>query len=44
MAEAVGLASRLLVLATFAFEGSISLYEIVRSFQSYQQRVRDLSG
>lgn len=42
MAEAVGLASGLLTLATFAFTCSISLYETAKSFQSHQQRVRDL--
>ena len=42
MAEPVGLAAGLLTLATFAFEGSISLCETIRSFQSHQQRVRDL--
>lgn len=42
MVEAVGIASGLLTLTTFAFEGSISLYETIRSFQSHQQRVRDL--
>ena len=42
MTEPVGLASELLTLATFAFEISILLYETIRSFQSHQQRVRDL--
>ena len=42
MAEPVGLASGLLTLATFAFKCSISLYETAKSFQSHQQRVRDL--
>ena len=42
MVEPIGLASGLLTLVSFAFEGSISLYETVKSFQSHQQRVRDL--
>ena len=42
MAEPVGIASGLLTLANFAFEGSVSLYGTIRSFQSHQQRVRDL--
>lgn len=42
MAEAIGLASGLLTLATFALQSSITLYETVKSFQSHQKRVRDL--
>lgn len=42
MAEPISLASGLLTLATFAFQCSISLYETAKSFQSHQQRVRDL--
>lgn len=42
MAEAVGLASGLLTLASFAFQSSITLYETVKSFHSHPKRVRDL--
>lgn len=42
MAEPISLASGLLTLAAFAFKSSISLYETAKSFQSHQQRVRDL--
>jgi hypothetical protein len=42
MAETVGLASGLLALATFAFQSSITLFNIVQSFQSHPKRVRDL--
>ena len=42
MAEAVGIASGLLALATFAFESSITLYNTVRSFQSHLKRVHEL--
>lgn len=42
MAEAIGVASGLLALVTFAFEGSISLSETIKSFKSHQQRVHDL--
>lgn len=42
MAEAVGLASGLLTLASFAFQSSVSLYETVKSFTSHPKRVRDL--
>ncbi|OKL60273.1 hypothetical protein UA08_04514 [Talaromyces atroroseus] len=42
MAEAVGLASGLLTLASFAFQSSITLYETVKSFNSHPKRVRDL--
>ena len=43
MAEAIGVASGLVALGTFALDSSIKLYEIVNSFQSHQQRVRDLA-
>lgn len=43
MAEPIGLASGLLTLATFSLQASIALYETVKSFQSHQQRVRDLA-
>lgn len=42
MAEPVGLVSGLLTLATFAFQASVSLYETISSYNSHQQRVRDL--
>lgn len=42
MAEPIGLTSGLLTLATFAFQSSVTLYETVKSFQSHQQRTRDL--
>ena len=42
MAEPISLASGLLTLAAFAFQSSVTLYETVNSFQSHQQRVRDL--
>jgi len=42
MAEAIGLASGLVALATFAFESGITLVKIVRSFQVHPKRVRDL--
>ena len=43
MVEPIGLASGLVALATFAFQASVALYETVNSFQSHQQRVRDLA-
>lgn len=42
MAEAIGVASGLLALASFAFQSSITLYETVQSFQFHPKRVRDL--
>ena len=42
MAEAIGVASGLLALASFAFKSSVTLYQTVESFKSHQQRVRDL--
>jgi len=42
MAEAIGLASGLLTLATFAFQSSVTLLQTVQSFQSHPKRVRDL--
>lgn len=44
MVEQIGLASGIPTLATFAFQCSISLYEIVDSFRLYLKRVRDLLG
>lgn len=42
MAEAIGVASGLVGLATFAGQCSVTLYETIASYQSHQQRVRDL--
>ncbi|PTB37133.1 uncharacterized protein TrAFT101_010866 [Trichoderma asperellum] len=43
MAEAIGVASGLLALGQFAFQSSIALYQTISSYQSHQQRVRDLA-
>jgi hypothetical protein len=43
MAEAIGAASGLLALGQFAFQSSIALYQTISSYQSHQQRVRDLA-
>jgi len=43
MAEPISLASGLLALATFAFQSSITLYEMVQEFQNHPQRVRRLN-
>jgi Fungal N-terminal domain of STAND proteins len=42
MAEAIGVASGLLALATFAFQSSVTLFKTVQSFQFHPKRVRDL--
>ena len=42
MAEFIGVASGLLALSTFALQSSVTLYETVKSFQSHQQRIREL--
>ncbi|KAL4934806.1 hypothetical protein BDV06DRAFT_155007 [Aspergillus oleicola] len=42
MAEPISLASGLLALATFAFQSSLSLYDMVKSFRSHPMHVRDL--
>jgi hypothetical protein len=42
MAEPIGIASGLLALAAFAFQSSVSLYQLVESFQSSQRNVRQL--
>ena len=42
MAETIGVASGVLAFTTFAFQSSIKLYELLKSFQCHQQRVRDL--
>jgi hypothetical protein len=43
MAEAIGLASGLVALVTFAFQCSVTLVQTVQSFQSHSQRVRELT-
>ncbi|KAJ6784627.1 hypothetical protein PWT90_04483 [Aphanocladium album] len=43
MAEAIGVASGLVALATFACQSSVMLYQSISSFKSHQQRVRDLA-
>ncbi|KAL4879546.1 hypothetical protein BJY04DRAFT_193701, partial [Aspergillus karnatakaensis] len=42
MADPISLASGLLALATFAFQSSLSLYDMVKSFRSHPTRVREL--
>ncbi|KAL2813936.1 hypothetical protein BDW59DRAFT_154589 [Aspergillus cavernicola] len=42
MVEAIGMASGLLALSTFAFNASIALYDTVKGFQSHPKHVRDL--
>ncbi|KAL4805424.1 hypothetical protein BDV18DRAFT_140845 [Aspergillus unguis] len=42
MADPISLASGLVALATFAFQSSLGLYDMVQSFRSHQTRVRDL--
>jgi hypothetical protein len=42
MAEAIGLASGLLALASFALQGSTTLYQTVKSFQSHLKRINEL--
>ena len=42
MAEAIGVASGVVALATFACQSSKSLYEILDSFKSVKRTVRDL--
>ncbi|RFU82062.1 hypothetical protein TARUN_142 [Trichoderma arundinaceum] len=43
MAEAIGVASGLLALGQFAFQSSVALYQTISSYQSHQQRVRELA-
>lgn len=43
MAEAIGVASGLVALSTFAYQSSVVLYTLVASFQAHQPRVRDLA-
>lgn len=42
MAEAVGLASGLLTLASFALQSSLTLYNTIQSFRSHLKRVQSL--
>jgi len=42
MAEAIGLASGLLTIATFAFQTTTSLYEAIQSLKSQRKTVLDL--
>jgi hypothetical protein len=42
MAEAIGLASGLLTLATFALTSSVTLVQTVKSFQTHPKQMRDL--
>jgi hypothetical protein len=42
MAEAIGIASGLVGLSTFAFQSSVTLYQTIRSFKVHNTRVRDL--
>ncbi|KAL2839207.1 hypothetical protein BJY01DRAFT_29058 [Aspergillus pseudoustus] len=42
MADPISLASGLLALATFAFQSSVSLCDMVKSFRSHPTRVREL--
>jgi hypothetical protein len=42
MAEAIGLASGLLALTVFAFQSSVSLHQVVDSFQSNKRIIREL--
>jgi hypothetical protein len=42
MAEPIGIASGALALAIFAFKSSVSLYQIVKSFQSNNRAIREL--
>lgn len=41
-AESIGITSGLLALATFAFQSSLSLYQIIQSLRSYQRVIREL--
>lgn len=42
MAEAIGVVSGLLTLASFAFQSSTELYQMIQSFRSHPKDVRDL--
>ncbi|KAJ5201233.1 hypothetical protein N7449_006036 [Penicillium cf. viridicatum] len=43
MAEPIGIASGVVALATFAFQSSTTLFNVVQSYQSHPKRVRDLT-
>ncbi|KXG51328.1 uncharacterized protein PGRI_093400 [Penicillium griseofulvum] len=43
MAEPIGIASGLVALATFAFQSSSALFDVVQSYRSHPKRVRDLT-
>lgn len=43
MAEPIGIVSGLVALATFAFQSSTALFDVVQSYQSHPKRVRDLT-
>jgi len=42
MAEPISLASGIVTLATFAFTSSVSLFQVVESFQNNQRTIREL--
>lgn len=42
MAEAIGIASGILTLVSFAFKSSVALSTTIQSFQTHPKRVRDL--
>lgn len=42
MAEPISLASGVLTLATFAFRSSVSLFQVIGSFQNNQRTIREL--
>jgi hypothetical protein len=42
MAEPIGIASGVLALASFAFQSSVSLYQLIGSFQSTKRSIREL--
>jgi hypothetical protein len=44
MAEAAGAAATVLTLAQFAFQSSIALYQLLKSFENHNSRVRDLES
>lgn len=43
MAEVIGVASGIAGLGTVALQSSVALYQTINSYQSHQQRVRDLA-
>jgi hypothetical protein len=42
MAEAIGIASGMVALSTFAFQSSVTLYQTLQSFKVHNTRVRNL--